>query len=182
MNTKGNQRYQDTRRAIQEAFVQLLAQQREDQVTVSQICRRAGIHRTTFYHHYQDVPQLMEDMIHSQYEGFILHFGVRLGHSADLEGGLRAMLEAVKANPVFFRQVLAHQRGPETGPGLSLEPEFTRNLRPQESPAALEYQRGAFRAAIGYMTHRWLDRGCDLPVPELARLMLTLFPWPLDQF
>lgn len=176
MNTKGNQRFQDTRRAIEEAFIQLLDQQSEDQITVAQICRRAGIHRTTFYHHYQDVPQLMEEMIHNQYADFIYHFGIRLGEGADLEGGITSMLETVKANPSFFRRMLAHQRGPQTGPGLALEPEFSRMLGSQ-SAQALEYQRGAFRAAMGYMVHRWLDQGCDLPPRELARLILTLFPW-----
>ena len=177
MNTKGNQRFQDTKQAIEGAFVQLLAQQSEEQITVAQICRRAGIHRTTFYHHYQDVPQLMEEMIRDQYSDFIPHFHICLGKGADLEGGLVNLLEKVKANPVFFRRVLAHQRRSQTGPGLTMNPLFSKDLHQQEDSRALEYQRGAFRAVIGYMIHRWLDQGCDLEPRELARLILTLFPW-----
>ena len=82
------------------------------------------------------------------------------------------MLEEVKANPVFFRRVLDHQRGAQTGPGLDLGSAYS-----QGDPEDSQYLRGAFRAAMGNMVGRWLDHGCDLPVDHLVRLILTLFPW-----
>lgn len=172
MNTKGNQRSRDTRRAIQDAFVQLLAQQSQEQITVTQLCRRAGVHRTTFYHHYQDVPQLMEEMIREEYQEILAHFNLSLDRRPDLEEGLISMLELVKANPVFFLRVLDHQRAADVGPGLDLPPEYLAADTPGQ-----EYLRGGFRAAMGNMVRRWLEHGCDLPVEEMALLIHAMFPW-----
>ena len=55
MNTKGNQRYQDTRKRIEAVVQDLLQTKKLQEITVSEVCRLAGIHRTTFYGHFLDI-------------------------------------------------------------------------------------------------------------------------------
>lgn len=51
-----------TRRAIRESFLQLLKEKDVQQITVSELSRRADLGRGTFYLHYQDVFDLYEQL------------------------------------------------------------------------------------------------------------------------
>ena len=62
MNTKGNQRAVETENRIKYVFLNLLKEKDISRISVSEICKRAEIHRTTFYVHYKDVADLMEHL------------------------------------------------------------------------------------------------------------------------
>ncbi len=55
MNTPNNKRYRDMTESINAAFVSLLQNKELRDVTVTDICELAGIERSTFYAHYEDV-------------------------------------------------------------------------------------------------------------------------------
>lgn len=56
-----------TEQRIREALVSLLAERGFDSITVSDLTRRAGIHRGTFYAHYVDKYDLLERQINAVY-------------------------------------------------------------------------------------------------------------------
>ena len=55
MNTKNNQRHRETIAAIDTAFVSLLKEKELKDISVSELCERAEINRSTFYENYADV-------------------------------------------------------------------------------------------------------------------------------
>ena len=67
MNTKNNSRSRKTRERLKEALLRLLARRDILDVTVSRLCQEAGVNRSTFYAHYQDIYDLLtkieEDML-----------------------------------------------------------------------------------------------------------------------
>ncbi|WP_233654983.1 TetR/AcrR family transcriptional regulator [Staphylococcus chromogenes] len=50
----------NARIAIIKAMVALLEKEKFDQITIKQICVESGVHRSTFYAHFEDKYQLME--------------------------------------------------------------------------------------------------------------------------
>ena len=58
MNTPNNRRYRDIEENINAAFVSLLQGKELRDVTVTDICELAGIERSTFYAHYEDISAL----------------------------------------------------------------------------------------------------------------------------
>ncbi|MGN0658807.1 MAG: TetR/AcrR family transcriptional regulator, partial [Emergencia sp.] len=62
MSNKEDLRIIKTRAAIKEAFFQLLAEKPFEKITVSDITGKALIHRGTFYSHYTDKYDLMEQI------------------------------------------------------------------------------------------------------------------------
>ena len=54
-----DERYSVADEAILGAFFKLLKEKKPDRITVSDITKTAGIARSTFYNHYQDVPSLI---------------------------------------------------------------------------------------------------------------------------
>ena len=55
MNTKNNQRHQDTIAAIEAAFVSLLNKKELKDISASELCEEAAISRSTFYENYADI-------------------------------------------------------------------------------------------------------------------------------
>ena len=53
---------QQTRKKIQNVFVELLTENRIDRIKVSDITKTAHINRSTFYEYYQDVNSLLTDI------------------------------------------------------------------------------------------------------------------------
>ena len=58
-NTIPDERYYVADEAILGAFFKLLKEKKPDRITVSDITKTAGIARSTFYNHYQDIPSLI---------------------------------------------------------------------------------------------------------------------------
>ena len=54
-----DERYSVADEAILVAFFKLLKEKKPDRITVSDITKTAGIARSTFYNHYQDIPSLI---------------------------------------------------------------------------------------------------------------------------
>jgi len=52
-----------TKKAIKEAFIELLTERPISQITVKDIVERCGINRNSFYYHYQDIPTLIESIV-----------------------------------------------------------------------------------------------------------------------
>lgn len=55
MNTKNNQHHRKTIAAIDTAFVSLLKEKELKDISVSELCERADVNRSTFYENYADV-------------------------------------------------------------------------------------------------------------------------------
>ena len=54
-----DERYSVADEAILDAFFKLVKEKKPDRITVSDITKTAGIARSTFYNHYQDIPSLI---------------------------------------------------------------------------------------------------------------------------
>lgn len=59
-----------TIRDIQEGFIQVLQDKSFEKITVNDICTASLVGRSTFYHHYQDKYDLLEQMNHTQANNF----------------------------------------------------------------------------------------------------------------
>ncbi len=59
MNISGNMRFQATAEKIERAVFMLLKRKRYDAFSVKDICIEAGINRSSFYAHYNDINDLM---------------------------------------------------------------------------------------------------------------------------
>ncbi len=54
MTVKEDLRVRKTKKAIAEAFMALLKEKSLEDITVNELCERAGVRRTTFYKHFKD--------------------------------------------------------------------------------------------------------------------------------
>ena len=60
---KQESRYVKTATLMDEALLLLLEQKDFDRITVKELCQKAGVNRTTFYLHYENMNDLLEETV-----------------------------------------------------------------------------------------------------------------------
>lgn len=79
MAQKENQRIALTRRLVQEALLSLLKHKSIYKISIRELCEKAGIHRSTFYHHYGNQYDVLSEMAQTY-----LHQIEAMIHAADV--------------------------------------------------------------------------------------------------
>lgn len=59
---KVNQRIALTKRLLKESLIRLMAKKGLNKISISELCKDAGINRATFYHHYNTPYDLLDEM------------------------------------------------------------------------------------------------------------------------
>ena len=70
MNKKEDLRIQKTRGALRAAFFDIIDFKRIEEITVNELCERAGVRRATFYKHYRDKNDFLLGIIKYMREEF----------------------------------------------------------------------------------------------------------------
>ncbi|WP_295138231.1 TetR/AcrR family transcriptional regulator [uncultured Catenibacterium sp.] len=75
MEQKTDRRVIKTKHAIYKAFVELLNEKDVNQITITDIAKKANINRKTFYNYYSDAYEVMEEIENLTVEAFINNMG-----------------------------------------------------------------------------------------------------------
>lgn len=75
MEKKTDRRVIKTKHAIFKAFVELLNEKDINQITITDIAKKANINRKTFYNYYSDAYEVMEEIENLTVEAFINNMG-----------------------------------------------------------------------------------------------------------
>ena len=71
MDKKMDRRILKTKRAIYNAFVELLSEKEINHITITDISKKADINRKTFYNYYSDIYEVMEEIENMMVDTFI---------------------------------------------------------------------------------------------------------------
>ena len=94
MNIKNNQRHKETINGIDAAFVSLLNEKELKDISVSELCERAEINRSTFYENYADVFALAN--------GYAERIEKSVAEQPHTDGEFAWIFEHIKANADVF--------------------------------------------------------------------------------
>ena len=72
---KSESKYFYTARLMNESLLILLEKKDIDYITVKEICEKAGVNRSTFYLHYDNIDDLFKETIERLNNDFISSFG-----------------------------------------------------------------------------------------------------------
>ena len=68
MATRNDVRVVKTRQKLQMALIGMLKERRIEDLSITAVCRAAGVNRNTFYAHYSDVKDLLDEVKSSYLE------------------------------------------------------------------------------------------------------------------
>ncbi len=75
---KSESKYMNTARRMDEAFIKLLEKKDFDYITIKDICNLAGVNRSTFYLHYENIGDLVNEVSAYINQKFLSVFGSQL--------------------------------------------------------------------------------------------------------
>jgi AcrR family transcriptional regulator len=125
-----DRRVQKTRKLLQDALIELVAEKGYESVTVQEILDKANVGRSTFYAHFQDKDQLLHsildhlDELFEQHKKQLLEATKNLGNdgNTDLIHGLSptlSLFQFVRQNHRFFKAMLG-----DRGYGIFAKPVY----------------------------------------------------------
>ena len=162
-----NPRVRETKRLLFGALLKLLETGTIAEVSVSALCRAAGVNRSTFYRYYR-TPY---DLLLAMHERVIDAFEEQTPRDAPDEETLTGVLRTMRAQPALnlaLNEVLMR----ETFAGrLSQSPrDYIRRIFLDRMPEAAALY---FSAALTAILQRWLSGGTE-PPEEIAALLLAM--------
>lgn len=174
MNVKNNQRFQENERKIRECLIRLLDTMDIDHITVRMICENAGIHRSTFYTHYEDVcdllhkteavmnrklfnemKEIMQDERFFRHPAYYIRF-----------------LKYMEQNQPFYRACLKKRYSFPIAKDLDpifetvIKPAFIKNNIFDEDE--MLYYFTFYQAGVTMICKKWIAGGCKEPAETIA--------------
>lgn len=172
-------RVRRTYKFLWDALMTLMTERDFESITVTDICERAMVHRTTFYKHYEDKYVLLyhgiQDELNALFEAVDLaaEESVETGKEVDNRIRLIAVFEHVRNHEGFYRLMLVGDGSSKfnmllrNAMALHLEQNFQHGGKPMSLPVNLHAQVGA--AAIVQMLIWWLENDCHYTPSEIVQ-------------
>lgn len=174
MNKKKNKQYLETDHKIQNCLLELV---NENIVpTISEICRRCSINRTTFYLHYVDIVELLGKIQEDIFSQFMDSTKV-CEQEVTMMSYHSYLLFAkhVFANQAFYR--LFFRLNTDFPLKTRFEPMWSNVIRPyfleqgitEEKVMLLRFV--AFQAGFTITLRKWVEQDCQVSCEEIAKIL-----------
>lgn len=156
MNTPNNKRKRESIEKIEKVFLDLLQVKECNQITVSELCKKAGLNRTTFYANYADIYALA-DSIRVKLEKSVAelyHAEITLGFNSN---DYLRLFRHIKENQIFYKTYFK----------LGYDEQYQivaydSNLaREHFGNRFIEYHMEFFRSGLNRIIKMWLQNGCQ---------------------
>ncbi|MBQ9795382.1 MAG: TetR/AcrR family transcriptional regulator [Clostridia bacterium] len=183
---KSNSKYFNTARLMDQALLLLLEKKDLEFITVKEICEKAGVNRSTFYLHYENITDLFNETIEMLNDEFKNSFSLKDVKAIIEEGNpkdlvfinrefLLPYLEYVKKNKKILK--IVHEKASlfkndAVYKKMSEEifyPILSNfNIKKEERPYKLEFFT---RGTIG-IVNKWLELDCVTSIDEIINLII----------
>lgn len=175
MNTKNNQRAKDTEMRVEAVFLSLLSKKHISKITVREVCEGAGITRTSFYSHYEDVYDLLHKIEHKvtvQMVPFLTDKDTQQVHIT--RDSFVKIFRFIGENRIFYQYYFQNTNEEITFTLNHIRhfpKEYGENketLSPQR-----QYRIAFFMGGLNAIIRQWLERDCADTPEEMVTILET---------
>lgn len=170
-----SRRTEMTKLLFRTALIELMQEKPFHKITVKEICEQADLNRTTFYLHYTDQTQLLNDIVSKLETDTAEHFSSVTGTGDDIDL-LSKHLEYIKDNAKIYRTLMGSNLD------YDIKTKIFKNMlndMKDKMPALVNrienpYVYKFITFGCGSVISQWIDNGFDLDTCELAKLLYSL--------
>ena len=179
---KNKSKYFYTAQLMNQALVSLLEKKDIEFITVTEITKKAGVNRSTFYLHYENIYELLEETIKNLNSKFINSFKVQvpLKINSPQDAFLitnnflvpylnfckenKKVLRLINQKPHLFQNKESYQKMYN----LIFYPAISQFISDEnERIYFLEF----FTQGVSSIVHKWLELDCPTPIEELITII-----------
>ena len=184
---KSESKYFNTAKKMDKALITLLGEKSFEYITVSEICKKAGVNRSTFYLHYENTVDLLNESARFLLDDFVAYFNIdtksitrkiREGTLDELnfisDEYLHPYLLYIKENRLVFSTVLLHADsfGFNEIFKILYENVFNPVLERFDYPVTdRKYAMMFYLNGITAVVTEWLKDGCEKTIDEVSRII-----------
>ncbi|MCD7774545.1 MAG: TetR/AcrR family transcriptional regulator [Clostridiales bacterium] len=188
--TKAESKYFNTAEKMDAAFLSLIEKKDFEYITVTEICKKAGVNRSTFYLHYENMGDLLSECVENMNRKFFEYFNKSLS-DIKLEISLLPADRLFLITPEYiipyltyisehrsvFKVVLAKPEIMQTDKTYSalfseiFNPILKRYNIPEKDRI---YMMDFYIEGLMGIIKRWLKSDCSEPVEDIARIMINI--------
>lgn len=169
MNVPNNKRRQNTLLKIHTAFIDLLDTHEFEEISVTDICNRADINRTTFYMNFRDIYDLAEaEMNRLEAESLAL-FGNETLNRNRSDSVLLSLFTHIKENQAQYKTYFKLGRE-----GRLPIPDFAiSETNNYHHDTYGKYHQEFFRHGLSAIIKLWVEGGCEESPEEMLHILRT---------
>ena len=179
---KNQSRYFYTASLMNEALLQLLEKKDIEYITVSELAKKAGVNRSTFYLHYEDIYDLLEETICNTNKAFINAFDKSLIEKTKAKRTLffisdeflipylnfckeyKRLFKLAHKKPILFQRDMAYNKMYES----ILYPAISEFLKDEtEKIYTLEF----FTQGVAAIINKWINLDCKTDINQLILII-----------
>ena len=166
MNTKNNRRRRESVAKIEQTFVELLQTKEINQITVSDICKKAELNRSTFYANYADIYDLADkirEYLESEIDCLYKNERTNKFNSNDY---LR-LFRHIKDNLIFYKTYF--KLGYDNN--FKITSYDTAQAEKYFGNRHIKYHIEFFKCGLNAIIKMWLENGCTETPEEMAEIL-----------
>ena len=176
-----DERYSTAEEAIFDAFFLILREKDMEKITVSDVIKKAGIVRSTFYNHYENIPALMaaaEDK--TIRDIFVLMESFHPKNDKDIcHSYFMAICNYTKKNPFVANLLHSPRSDAFFEKALMMFHRYVTDISSTAAGTARKdsfsfYIAGAIGSTIGIL-HKWIAEDFKSPAEEIADIISGIF-------
>lgn len=160
---KNNKRARQTKKMLQTTVLSLLQQKKIDTITVTEVCKKADVNRTTFYRYYDDV-YMCVDTIETEFLN-----SIDIPQDASAVEGLEKLLEGFYHNPQISNLVFVE------GSTKLLDKMHHSVEQSRERPTVFsEYQETYIMLGMQGILKQWVKTGMKKTPEQLTQIIIRI--------
>lgn len=167
MNTPNNRRRRESRKRIEDTFMQLIQHRELNEISVTEICQAAGVNRTTFYANYVDLYDLAESVQKHLEEEVRNLYQEEWEHKNSSHDFLK-LFRHIQEHPLFYKTYFKLNRdGSFRFADYSIDEAASRF-----DSRHIEYHIAFFGNGLNAVIRKWLDNGCRETPEEMVSIIV----------
>lgn len=180
MNKKSNRQFQNSDIRMKNAMLELMNTMPFHKITVRLICDKAGVNRSTFYAHYTDIYDMIEQLDTSLREKLMNRYPVSEHVTPLSPESFITFLKFIREHRDFYRVVLKARREFPLKQGM--EPLWEQIIRPLclkagiSSESEMMFYFVGFQAGFTMILKRWVDQGCIETEEKITQIIQNIIP------
>lgn len=168
MNTPNNKRRKASQEKIEKVFVQLIQTKEISDISVTDICKKTGLNRSTFYANYIDIEDLA-DKIAEKLEEDVAFLYQEERETKNNSNNFLKILNHIKENQIFYKTYFKLNKDKNT---IISQYEYDTNLsKLLYDDKYIEYHMEFFKAGFNAIINKWLANNCKESPEEIESIL-----------
>lgn len=168
MNTQDNKRKKQSQYKIEKVFIQLIQEKEINKISITDICKKAGINRSTFYANYIDIYDLADKIKEKMFYNVLELYkeeAMLKKHSYDY----LKLFKHIKDNQIYYKTLFK----------LNFDFSYYYNTHLENGEALkyygtsknIDYHIEFFKAGMNAIIKKWLYNNCKESPEEIVEIL-----------